>query len=157
MKKHRTSKKNRTTFAYIYLTDEKLELIPGKDGVTEAFIEILHSFDDEECRQQHNDTRNDRKYKLESTASIEELDEGGVWIPSDDKNPLDILIEEESNETLHAAIKKLPEAQQEAILAVWIEGMSASEYATSTGKNKSVVSRTLSRAMDNLKTVLSEK
>jgi hypothetical protein len=49
MRKNKTSRKNRATFKY-YDAYERcvVEIVPGKDGVTEALIEQLHQMDDEE-------------------------------------------------------------------------------------------------------------
>lgn len=104
---------------------------------------------------QHQDTRNDSKYKPEATASLEELDGDGVWIAGSLPDPQDAYIRKENIASVHAAIDRLPAAQREAITAVWLEGMSAREYAKANGKTESAVSQLLNRAFKNLRAMLS--
>jgi hypothetical protein len=49
-RKFQTPKNQRETYRYYDADGKKLlELVPGENGVTEAFISKLHNFDDDEC------------------------------------------------------------------------------------------------------------
>jgi len=157
MKKYRTPKKNRVNYAYYDNNGHKLAVIrPGENGVTQAHISALHEMDDEECRQRHQDTRNDGKYKTEATASLEELDADGIWIAGNSPDPLETCIQEETCSSVRKAVAELPQAQREAVTAVWLEGMSARDYAKASGKTESAVSQLLDRAFKNLRNKLSQ-
>ena len=45
---HKTSTKNRKTYIYYGPDNEKFELMPGENGVTETWIKYLHALDDSE-------------------------------------------------------------------------------------------------------------
>ena len=156
MKKYRTPQSKRANYAYYDNSDRKLAVLrPGKDGVTAAHIAVLHGLDDEECRQQHQDTRNDGKFKTEATASLEELDADGVWIAGNTPDPLENCIRTETQDLVRKAVSELPQAQSEAVTAVWFDGMTARQYAKAAGKTESAVSQLLDRAFKNLRGKLS--
>lgn len=48
MKFKKTETKQRGSYVYYYGKDEKVTITPGKDGVTEMDIKLLHSLDDHE-------------------------------------------------------------------------------------------------------------
>ena len=50
MKTRKTHQKYRSNYSYTFLNGEKYVLKPGKDGVTEELIKILHKEDDKEVK-----------------------------------------------------------------------------------------------------------
>jgi len=47
-RQYKTGRQNRTTYIYYSAAGDRLELTPGRDGVTAADIELLHTLDDAE-------------------------------------------------------------------------------------------------------------
>ena len=68
---------------------------------------------------------------------------------------LDNFIQNEENDRLHTAIKKLPETQQKVITAVFFGGLKPVEYARLNGISRSAVSQQMTNALNNLKKLLS--
>lgn len=48
MRNFKTSEKKRGTYIYFEANGNRVELIPGQDGVNESWIALLHALDDEE-------------------------------------------------------------------------------------------------------------
>lgn len=51
-RKYKTSQKKREEYIYWTAQGTRILITPGEDEVTEALIETLHSFDDEEVDEQ---------------------------------------------------------------------------------------------------------
>jgi RNA polymerase sigma factor (sigma-70 family) len=153
MRKYRTPQNQRATYIY----ENGIEIRPGENGVTEVDIEMLHRFDDEEWNQYHADTRNDLKSHSAPTVSIEVIDTDGVWLKNIVADPFEILLAQKDEEMLVSrvrnAIEKLPSKQREAVTAVWLDGMTASDYAKSKSVTEAAVSQILSRSFNRLKKI----
>jgi RNA polymerase sigma factor (sigma-70 family) len=158
MNKYRTPKKDRATYvcrdAY---GDIWMVLRPGENGVTEADIAAIHRADDDEWNNDYQQVR-PHVCNPNGTVSYEELDEAAVWIGDNAANPLELIIADESEtetkRTVHDAVDKLPPKQAQAITAVWLNGIAASDYAKSLGCSEANVSQILDRAFANLRKTL---
>jgi len=152
---YRTSKKNRATYVYTSLTGASVTLHPGKDGVTEADIAVLHRADDDECNNESQQHRNGRKNVTE-ILSFEKVDPDFSWIR--DTSPLtdEIVISAIESQSLREAIAKLPEKQAKAIIAVRLEGMPAKEYAKLTNSTEQNVSYLIATGIKNLRKTMKQ-
>ncbi|GHU52856.1 hypothetical protein AGMMS49975_09550 [Clostridia bacterium] len=154
MRKYRTPQNKRVTYIY----ENGVEIRPGENGVTEVDIAMLHRFDDTEWNQYHADTRNDLKSHSAPTVSIEEVDADGVWLENIATNPFEILSEQEDADlrvsSVRKAIEKLPPKQRDAVIAVWLDGMTARDYANSKGVSEAAISQMLTRSFNRLKKIL---
>jgi RNA polymerase sigma factor (sigma-70 family) len=152
----RTPKDQRADYVYESVTGASFTLHPSENGVTEADIETLHAEDDDEVNGNQKQHRKGRKCAPEGTVSYEGVDEDGVWIEGNAKNPLDIVINDETCRRVRDAVSKLKPKQADAITAVWLEGMSAKEYADLRGIAENTVSDRIKRGFDKLREMLSE-
>lgn len=62
MKYQKSSKKHQETYVYVGVDGRKVEIIPGQDGVTEAFISLLHEMDNESINAERRERRKAPKY-----------------------------------------------------------------------------------------------
>lgn len=60
MKTRKTRNDERETYVYRFSDGKKVELRPGKDGITEADIKILHALDDSEVYYNNKNLRPER-------------------------------------------------------------------------------------------------
>lgn len=115
MKRHiKTGTKNRTAYIYYDENGNKLmELFPGKNGVTEADIELLHSMDDAEVDEQ-------RRYDYHVIEHLDAYHDGDGEEASDRNkrladnrtNPEAILIAQEDGEAYADTLLRLSEAME---------------------------------------------
>ena len=61
---YKTSQKKRTNYIYYTAEGAKIVITPGEDGVTEAYIQLLHEMDDAEVDEQ-------RRYDYRVTAHLD--------------------------------------------------------------------------------------
>ena len=147
---YRTSKNNRAAYVYTSVTGASITLHPGVDGVTEADIAALHRADDDDCNNDDRQHRSGRKV-VTKIESLEEIDPDSTWIqdgaPLTDK----LAVSADEAQTLREAIAKLPEKQAKAIVAVWLKGMTAREYAKRTNTTEANISYLINAAFKNLR------
>jgi RNA polymerase sigma factor (sigma-70 family) len=156
-RKFQTPKNQRESYRYYDADGKKLlELVPGENGVTEAFIATLHNFDDDEWRQQHEDTRNDLKCHSAPNASFEELEENASWIGGTYDDPQATAESSERFKYIKKALDKLPEKQRDAFIAVKCQGYKQKEWANLQGTTESNVALLIKNARKNLKKILFE-
>jgi len=148
--KYRTPKDQRTTYVYESRVGAIVTLHPNKDGVTEADIATLHDADDAECNNEAQQHRSGRKI-VNTIESLNAIDPDLVWVR--DNAPLPDEEAESADEArqLYEALATLPKKQANAVIAVWIKGMTAREYATQIGVKEPAVSRLIGRAFDALR------
>lgn len=75
-------------------------------------------------------------------------------VPSDEHDPLDLLMAFERNSALYAAIKTLNTTQQELLALAFFKGMTHQEIAAHTGKPLGTVKTNLRKSMQLIKSVL---
>lgn len=107
------------------------------------------------------DHRTDHKYHRGTTITVEDAESeeyAGLkrqrgQIKSDEL--LNCIIRNEEHAKLHYAVDKLPVDQRELVKAVFFDGVKAVDYARAKGVSKAAVSQKLTRALKNLKKLLS--
>ena len=137
-----------------HLEKERQEWLSA--GMNEADIFLIHFGEESENGRggdyriwldERKHTRSDRKYSPGTPISINELDQDRAFIKTwrNDFEDIEFSID------MEMALSKLSTAQRELVIAVFVDGATPAEYSRDKGINKSVVSRTLARAKENLK------
>lgn len=149
---YKTSNKNRINYIYYGADGSKTVLIPGKDGVTEATIEILHQLDDEAYDINRNETRRH--------GSIDEVNDKCKWLEdiyTDVQDAVFTDIERESIQKLvQEALLKLKPQQRDLIYKLYLseDQLSQAEYAKELGIEESSVSQKAWRARKKIKMII---
>lgn len=122
--------------------------------------EILNSLSNQEEAAVHREHRSDRKDG--SSISLDGLLEFGFQPSGEESDPLLVLEHRESigkkNEILsflHKAIRSLPNRQRQIITAIFFGKQKQSEMAHELGISSAAVSKTLKKALKNLKEAVS--
>ena len=152
--KYRTPKNKRATYFYTG-KEAQITLRPGEDGVTEADIKARYRASDDEWNNDRQRYRTDRKI-VKKVESAEDVRSEMALLDFDRDPTVDAVLSAEKKRIVREAVAKLPQKQAEAVTAVWLEGMTAREYAKATGKKENTVSELLKRAFENLKKLLAE-
>lgn len=169
----KTSTNKRGTYIY-YGESGKIEITPGKDGVTEIDIKELYSLDDAEV---YNNIKNSRpKSTDEEKKKIKEWEEQhpGEKSPRNWNISIDAAIGEEGSaqdkskvlesayysmneeetlelEMLHDIIAKLSDEQQKLYKKIILEGYSNTEIAKAEGVSVAAVSKRMKRIYEQIK------
>ena len=153
--KYRTPKKERATYLYTG-KDAKLTLRPGEDGITEADIASRHRSDDDDFNNDKKHSRTDRKIVKQIIPLAEGYAEMAEAINGFDPT-FDAFMSSENQRIVREAITQLPEKQAKAVTAVWLEGITPTEYAKIAGMTQSGVTHLLNRAFKNLRKIFLAK
>ena len=141
-KKFKTSKAKRITYIYYAEDGSKTRLMPGEDGVTEAIIESLHSFDDDEVDNNRRET--------EKHSSIDGLIEKGQEFAA----TTDVSAIAEKNEEfslLYSAIENLLPQQKELLKKVFFEGKSNVKVASELDITRQALNSRLNKIYEKIK------
>lgn len=124
----KTGRSNRETYTYYGSDGTKIMIIPGHDGVTEADIQILHTFDDAEFN-------NNRRHE-ETQLRFDTLNMAPAEDPSDLAEPadpaidcLEQLIQASERMDLADCLSRLEPQQQELIRKIFYQGMKVIDVA----------------------------
>ncbi len=153
-KKYKTSKKNRNNYIYYPAEGSKITIIPGEAGVTEADIELLHSWDDAEVDQQR---RHDYHIK-KAGVQLEISDDGHRH----NKNPMpvytDILIDDENEASyqdrfliLTTAMESLLPQQLELFKKVYVNKRTNTDIAAEEGVTEAAIRNRLKKMHEKLR------
>ena len=169
----KTSTDKRGTYIY-YGESGKIEIAPGRDGVTEIDIKQLYSLDDAEV---YNNIKNSRpKSTDEEKQKIKEWEElhPGENAPRNWNISIDATIDEEGSaqdkskvlenayysmnqeeslelEMLHDIIATLSDGQQQLYKKIIVEGYSNTEIANAEGVSVAAVSKRMKRIYEQIK------
>lgn len=170
---HKTSTKNRKTYIYYGPDNEKFELMPGENGVTEMWIKYLHAQDDSEV---YNNNKNggyeieNKNYDPEDPYSTKKV---RIWTKyfeySSDENEIaqdksnDEFLASRSNKygksetaVLKTCIEEIAKdyltKKQQTIICLMYEGYKATEIA----KILNVSDAAISKQKDKIKAVFVE-
>ncbi|HCW53400.1 MAG TPA: hypothetical protein DG753_06625 [Clostridium sp.] len=173
MKFRKTPTEKRNTYIY-YGESGKIEITPGKDGVTEIDIKQLYSYDDAEV---YNNIKNSRaKSTDEEKKNIKEWEElhPGEKAPRNWNISIDAAIDGEGSaqdkskvlesayysiheeeslelEILHDIITTLSDEQQLLYKKIILEGYSNTEIAKAEGVSVTAVSKRMKRIYEHIK------
>lgn len=153
----KTSENNRTTYRYYSVDGTKIEIVPGKSGVSEIDIEILHSLDDEEVNE-------NRRYEYRVTTHLDAYDDGGSFIEDsnkymrdNDSNPILLLVEKEDKlehenrlDKLKHGIKSLLPNQQELFKKKFVENRTNTDIALEENVTEAAIRNRLKKIKNKL-------
>ncbi len=92
-----------------------------------------------------------RKAQKRNAPLIEEM------LPAGDSDPLEHILQKETQKTLYKAILQLPESSREVILLFYFQGLNGKQIAAITGRSPGAVRTLLYRAKIQLKDLLKEE
>ena len=95
MAKFRTKKSERTVYKYTGACGNTVELQPGTDGITEAWISLLHELDDAEI----NENKKDEYYDVIRLDGAVSADQQG-YLADHSTNPESVLLEDNTARAL---------------------------------------------------------
>ncbi|WP_236901689.1 sigma-70 family RNA polymerase sigma factor [Clostridium tyrobutyricum] len=159
LRNYKTSKKNRTNYIYYSANGEAIKIVPNENGVTDAIIATLHSFDDEE----YNGGRREKYHvPVHMDAYCDEKEENSAdrnpYLVDNDSNPLESIIQsiektehKEKIDRLRAAIETLKPKQKELIQKVFYEKQTNVSIAAKAGVTEAAIRNRLKKIYDNLR------
>lgn len=145
-RQNQTGRKNRTTYVYYTADGSRVSIMPGEDGVTEADIALLHSWDDADVNQQRR-----IDYRTAYPDPVHDSNEATPddycsHLADDTTNPETILIAEgdrmthqEKLATLAAAMESLLPRQLELFQKVYIHRRSLTDIAAEEGVTEAAI------------------
>jgi RNA polymerase sigma factor (sigma-70 family) len=159
LRNFKTSKKNRTNYIYYSIDGQAIKIVPNENGVTDAIIVTLHSFDDEE----YNAGRREKYHvPVHMDAYCNENEEDAAdrnpYLVDNDSNPLENIIQsiEETEhakkiDRLRAAIETLKPKHKELIKKVFYEKRTNVSIADEEGVTEAAIRKRLKKIYDNLR------
>ncbi len=168
MRKFKTPEKNRPSYTYYPAGGMKIEINPGENGVTNALINMLHDWDDQEVDAKRREDYH-APVHLESyqVASDEDVADHNPYLIDSEPNPLACLIQsidadehEDRLAKLRSAIETLlPQQkaliqipQQKALIQkVFYEGRTYVDIAAEEGVSEAAIRNRLKKIFNNLR------
>lgn len=152
----KTGKANRENYIYYGIDGSKTTLTPGKDGVTETDIEMLHALDDSEF---NNNRRNEsgqlRFSTLNNASDSESLDE--TIEPADhSESQLDKIIFREECYELSEALRSLQPQQLDLIIVIYFKGRKVVDIAREQGVSHVAILDRLKRIHRKIEKILNQ-
>jgi len=157
-RKYKTSQKNRTTYIYYTAEGTKIIITPGQDGVTEADIDLLHSWDDAEVDEQRRINYRTSHLNAYHDGDNEEADDRNSYLADDSTNPEAIFIENEEEKAHQALLNKLAVAmesllpqQLELFKKVYVDKRSNTDIAAEEGVTEAAIRNRLKKIHEKLR------
>lgn len=163
-RKFKTSQRKREDYIYYTAEGTRIVISPGEDGATEALIETLHNFDDEEVDEQ-------RRYDYRVTAHLdsyhdgegEEANDRNKYLADESYNPESILIEKEMKadhqellERLTEAMESLTEKEKKLFQDKFVDGRTNVSIAKEVGISETMVRKNLKKMHEKLGSILTK-
>lgn len=158
LRNYKTSKKNRTNYIYYSADGEAIKIVPNENGVTDAIIATLHSFDDEE----YNAGRREKYHvPVHMDAYCDENEDDAAdrnpYLVDKDSDPLENIIQfieetehKEKIDKLRTAIETMQPQQKELIKKVFFEKRTNVSIAAEEGVSETAIRNRLKKIRDNL-------
>lgn len=160
MKDQKSSKKYQETYVYVGVDGREVEIIPGQDGVTKEFIELLHEMDREGINAERREKRKAPKY-IEDIFSEDVLNDKNCLLCDSRCDPAEMMqvktdAEEHNRQLakLQEALNALSEKQKRTIEKLFFEGKTLIEVAVEEGVSGVAVINRRDAALVNLKKFL---
>ncbi|WP_286945783.1 RNA polymerase sigma factor [Acetobacterium sp. UBA5834] len=159
MRKFKTPEKNRPSYTYYPARGIKIEINPGENGVTNALINMLHDWDDQEVDAKRREDYH-APVHLESyqVASDEDATDRNPFLIDTEPNPLACLIQsidadehEDRLAKLRSAIETLLPQQKALIQKVFYEGCTYVDIAAEEGVSEAAIRNRLKKIFNNLR------
>jgi RNA polymerase sigma factor (sigma-70 family) len=160
---YKTSQKKRTNYIYYTAEGAKIVITPGEDGVTEAYIQLLHEMDDVEVDEQ-------RRYNYRITAHLDAYHDGeeeaandrNKYLADDTANPEQLIIQAEDEAEHQDMLDKLTKAmecllpqQKDLFKKVYLERLSNTDIAAEEGVTEAAIRNRLKKLYERLRKNLS--
>ncbi len=157
-RQHKTSQKNRTNYIYYTSEGSKIVITPGKNGVTEADIELLHSLDDTEVDKQRRIDYRTSYLDAYHDGENGEADDRNSYLADDSTNPENVLINNEDEKAhqerllkLTAAMDSLLPQQMELFKKVYMDKRSNTDIAAEEGVTEAAIRNRLKKMQEKLR------
>ena len=159
MRKFKTPEKNRPSYTYYPAGGMKIEINPGENGVTNALINMLHDWDDQEVDAERRENYH-APVHLESyqQASDEDATDRNPYLIDTEPNPMEILIQsidanehEERLAKLRSAIETLQPQQKALIQKVFYEGRTCVDIAAEECVSEAAIRNRLKKIFNKLR------
>lgn len=159
MRKFKTPEKNRPSYTYYPAGGMKIEINPGENGVTNALINMLHDWDDQEVDAKRREDYH-APVHLESyqVASDEDATDRNPYLIDPEPNPLACLIQsidadehEDRLAKLRSAIETLQPQQKALIQKVFYEGRTYVDIAAEEGVSEAAIRNRIKKIFYNLR------
>lgn len=158
-RKFKTSEKNRTNYVYYTAEGKKIVISPGENGITEEWITLLHTYDDEEVdvkrREDYHCPVHFESYSDDEGLGLESRNS---YLADSSEDPLEKLmdaLEEEEKEVkrrnLECALNTLTEKQQETVKKKFYKNMTNTAIALEEGVSEAAIRNRLKKIYENLK------
>lgn len=159
LRNYKTSKKNRTNYIYYSADGEAIKIVPNKDGVTDAIIAILHSYDDAEVDANRREDYHVPVH-IDAYHDMNEDDaaDRNSYLTDNTSDPLESIIQsieetehEEKIDRLRAAIETLKPQQKELIKKVFLEKRTNVSIAAEKGVTEAAIRKHLKKVYEDLR------
>lgn len=159
MRKFKTPEKNRPSYTYYPAGGMKIEINPGENGVTNALINMLHDWDDQEVDAQRREDYH-APVHLESyqDASDKDATDRNPYLIDLEPNPMESLIQsidadehEDRLAKLRSAIETLQPQQKALIQKVFYEGCTYVDIAAKEGVSEAAIRNRIKKIFNNLR------
>ena len=157
-RKFKTKKSKRTNYIYYQAEGSQIILTPGKDGVTEADITMLHTLDDEyydkERRNNYRTTYITSYFPKEDDEDKEDRNKFLIDHNSDINKIIENKCDEENHQfnlkTLKKAMQCLLPDQKDLLYKIYFEGRSKTYIAKEEGITEAAVRNRLKKIYKKL-------
>lgn len=155
MRKFKTSRKNRTTYTYHSVDGTKITLRPGKNGVTEALIAMLHEDDDTEFNaQRREDYHVPVHYQAYTDGDGDDAEDRNDYLADISADPEESFIEALAKTEHSAAFKEIWDEllpQQQDLIKKKMQGRSNVDIAAEEGKTEAAIRNRLAKIQRKFK------
>lgn len=160
---YKTSQKKRTNYIYYFNKGTKITITPGEEGLSETYIDLLHTMDDDQVDEQ-------RRYDYRTEAHLDAYHDGNSEAASDrnkyladsSTKPEKLCVEAEDAaeyqdtlEKLSMAMEHLLPQQKELYKKVYIDMRSNTHIAADEGVTEAAIRNRLKKMHKKLKKILS--
>lgn len=157
-RKFKTSQRKREDYIYYTAEGTRIVISPGEDGATEALIETLHNFDDEEVdEQRRHDYRVTAHLDAYHDGENEEASDRNKYLADDSYNPESILVENEIKSDhqellngLKEAMESLTEKEKKLFQDKFVNNLSNVAIAKEMGISETMVRKNLKKLYQKL-------
>lgn len=155
MRQQKTSKKNRTSYIYYSADGTTVTINPGKDGVTEADVTMLHEVDDEEFNtNRREDYLAPIHYQAYKDSEGDEVEDRNGYLTDDSFNPEKAFIEGITRTERSAAFKEIWDEllpQQRDLIQKKAKGRTNVDIAAEEGVSEAAIRNRLKKIQDKFK------
>ncbi|QNO17909.1 RNA polymerase sigma factor [Caproicibacterium amylolyticum] len=155
-KKYKTGRANRMSYIYYTSDGSKITLTPGKNGVAEADIELLHTMDDNEVDERRRFEYHTTHFDVGCDNAIP--DDYYNFLSDNHADPENILLGKEDEcdyqsqlKNLHRAMESLQPRQLELFRKVYVDRRTNTDIAAEEGVTEAAIRSRLKKMHEKLR------